>query len=319
MSDGDLHNEGLSDDPPRVASPAPKNATGSHTADRLRRTEGGVGHARTGAPPTNGTHRDLQRASVRPGIATDPASGGHINGAANVHRPARDDEVFQTAPGCTAPPMSMDGSGDPDVLSAVVTIERLSHLMRSAEHASGLKPVHWDVLRYLARCNRFSNAPSAVARYLGTSKGTISQTINVLCARGLVEKTARNGERRSVALYLTREGWEILGDDPWQRLLDNRPGWRDVLRGPLGEVLAGLLDEALRERARATFGTCASCVHFDASEQGSALVEGVSEAATCDDQRPMAGRCSRFRTPVSGSDASRMCCAHSSLGARGER
>ena len=97
-------------------------------------------------------------------------------------------------------------------------IARLARLMRAAEHEIGLNPAQWEALRFLANCNSRSNSPIALTRYLGATKGTISQTIITLVNKGLVEKKIRKGERRSVALTVTGEGHELLAEDPWLRV-----------------------------------------------------------------------------------------------------
>jgi len=100
----------------------------------------------------------------------------------------------------------------------VTDLARLARLMRAAEHEIGLNPAQWEALRFLSRCNENSNSPIALTRYLGATKGTISQTVIALVNKGLVSKANREGERRSVALTLTDEGREYLKEDPWKRV-----------------------------------------------------------------------------------------------------
>ena len=81
------------------------------------------------------------------------------------------------------------------------TLERLSTLVQQAvrDDASrqGLLPIHWQVLAYLARANRYSDIPIAVAEYLGITRGTVSQTLAVLERKGLIAKEGdeRHGKR----------------------------------------------------------------------------------------------------------------------------
>ena len=56
-------------------------------------------------------------------------------------------------------------------------LERLSRLIRQQGFHEGLNPAQWEALRYVSRANRFSNSPGALAQYLGSTKGTVSQTI----------------------------------------------------------------------------------------------------------------------------------------------
>jgi DNA-binding MarR family transcriptional regulator len=100
----------------------------------------------------------------------------------------------------------------------VQSLERLTRLIRADEHTGDLNPAQWSALRYLSRCNRFSNAPAALTRYLGATKGTVSQTLIALERKGLIEKSVRPGEARSVILSLTEEGEKRLLADPWNIL-----------------------------------------------------------------------------------------------------
>ena len=71
-------------------------------------------------------------------------------------------------------------------LRAASLIDRLGRLMRSGEHAGDLNPAQWEALRYLARANRFSRTPAALAQYLGSTRGTVSQTLIALEDHGRI-------------------------------------------------------------------------------------------------------------------------------------
>ena len=64
------------------------------------------------------------------------------------------------------------------------SIERMAALMRAEERRRcaecGLQPVHLQVLDYLLICNQYSNTPAAVSKYLGMTRGTVSQTLLLL-------------------------------------------------------------------------------------------------------------------------------------------
>ena len=76
--------------------------------------------------------------------------------------------------------MADDEDDDADGQMIVWPLERLARLMRAREHEDGLNPAQWEALRFLSRANRFSNAPGALTRYLGATKGTVSQTLMAL-------------------------------------------------------------------------------------------------------------------------------------------
>ena len=87
-------------------------------------------------------------------------------------------------------------------------IERMANLLRAeARRVDGqLQPVHLQALAYLARCNRYSDTAGALTEYLGLTKGTVSQTLNVLEREGLIAREEDPADRRRVRLRLTPAG-----------------------------------------------------------------------------------------------------------------
>jgi len=130
----------------------------------------------------------------------------------------------------------------------VADLARLARLMRAAEHEIGLNPAQWEALRFLSRCNENSNSPIALSRYLGATKGTISQTVIALVNKGLVTKTNREGERRSVALFLTDEGRAFMKEDPWKRVEKAFEKKGPKKQARTARTLSQLLDEELAAR-----------------------------------------------------------------------
>jgi DNA-binding MarR family transcriptional regulator len=141
-------------------------------------------------------------------------------------------------------------------------LERLTRLMRTGEHEGGLNPAQWEALRYLSRANRFSNSPIALTRFLGSTKGTISQTIKALERKGFITKAPRQDEGRSICLSLTPKGTDALKHDPlaeFSKSLDDLSG---KSRRRLAKGLADLLETDLKRREQLSFGICSSCRHF---------------------------------------------------------
>jgi DNA-binding MarR family transcriptional regulator len=149
-----------------------------------------------------------------------------------------------------------------DGWSIALPLERLARLMRAGEHGEGLNPAQREALRYLARANRFSNSPGAVTRYLGATKGTISQTLKALERKGLLVKSARPGERRSVILTLTPAADQALATDPWTKLAAAAAGLGGKTRRRFARGLEELLSDELATGGFTRFGTCASCRYF---------------------------------------------------------
>lgn len=150
----------------------------------------------------------------------------------------------------------------------IPSLERLARLARAGEHGGGLNPAQWEALRYLARANRFSNSPGALTRYLGATKGTISQTLMSLERKGFITKTERVGERRSVSLVLTPRGHEALAGNSWVRLAAAAENLGHKTRRRLAKGLRELLATELSHGNHESFGQCPTCRFFRENNKG---------------------------------------------------
>lgn len=151
-------------------------------------------------------------------------------------------------------------------------IDQLANLLRSEQRKDGaeegLQPVHIQVLDYLARCNRFSNTPLAVSQYLGASKGTTSQSIQLLCNKGYLSKRGDSEDKRITRLFLTTQGSTFIHDHPllksWNKICNTLP------EGELEqcqETLISLLRGLQQANGNRSFGICRSCQHFSIHPQ----------------------------------------------------
>ncbi len=181
-------------------------------------------------------------------------------------------------------------------------IERLARLMQAGEYAEGLNPAQWEALRYLSRANRFSNSPGALTRYLGATKGTISQTLMALERKGFVGKAVRQGEKRSVALTLTVKGEAALSRDPWARLAADAEGLGGKTRRRLAKGLRQLLGNELDRSHHHSFGLCATCRFHRANGRES------------DPHGPHF--CLLLELPLSADDSRRICIEHEAASTR---
>lgn len=158
-------------------------------------------------------------------------------------------------------------------------LDRLTISLRAQERRAaadvGVQPVHLQILGYLCRCNRYSNTPIAVSEYLGIQKGTISQSLALLEAKGYLTKTPDCDDRRVVRLKLTENGYRLGKPD------QGAPATHEAL-GALAPPQASALEEqlqALLARLNAgpgnrSFGACPTCVHF--GRDGQALRCGLT-------------------------------------------
>lgn len=146
-------------------------------------------------------------------------------------------------------------------------IERISNLLRSEERkkyaAIGLQPVHIQVMDYLSTCNRFSDTPVAVADYLGITKGTISQSIQVLERKNYLEKSQDSDDGRVVHLALSAEGKQLLDELKPVDVFAQAQAAID-LQGftTIEQALSFILAELQKANNAKSFGVCHSCVNF---------------------------------------------------------
>jgi len=152
------------------------------------------------------------------------------------------------------------------------TLERLCNLLRTdARHRAlphGLRPVQVEALLYLARCNHYSDTPQAVTEFLGSTKGTVSQTLKVLERERLLAKSTDPADRRVVRLRLTDAGRELADELSvpavlQEALADDRVPI-ERLAGDLRHLLAGLQ----RAAGHRTFGACHTCRFFRREDSG---------------------------------------------------
>lgn len=150
--------------------------------------------------------------------------------------------------------------------------ELFVHLGRAARgedcaDAPAMTAAQWTALRFFARANRASRTPSAFAEFQATTRGTASQTIKTLAARGLLARQRAEHDRRSVRFEPTAAGRALLARDPLRHLaavLGQLPAVeRAALMRLLPEVVAGLA----RERGANAFGTCGNCDHYQTRGQ----------------------------------------------------
>ncbi len=152
-------------------------------------------------------------------------------------------------------------------------IERIGNLLRAEERRVGsegsLQEVHLQALFYLSRCNRYSNTPAGVTDYLGATKGTVSQTLQVLEKKGYITKERDQKDRRVLHLDLTLKGKRFLNQVVPPPLFSDalKTISPDRLRSLEGQ-LTNLLVALQRANQSRSFGVCQTCRYF-LKEEGS--------------------------------------------------
>jgi MarR family transcriptional regulator, negative regulator of the multidrug operon emrRAB len=146
-------------------------------------------------------------------------------------------------------------------------IERISTLLRAEQRkkytALGLQPVHAQVVEFLAKCNRHSDTPAAVGEYLGLTKGTMSQTLQVLERKGYIAKNMDVTDGRIIHLSLTEAGVKLVDEF---RPLDVFEQAESLVAkqnfSTLEQALQATLEALQTANQSKSFGLCRTCTHF---------------------------------------------------------
>jgi DNA-binding MarR family transcriptional regulator len=148
-------------------------------------------------------------------------------------------------------------------------IKRLARVEENEWWNSDLKPAQHTALEYLARANRFSRKPSQIAGFLGSTRGTVSQTLKALVEKGfIVEEHCPELDKRSKSFVLTVKGFERLTKtDTLTEALDGIP--REKLL-EIALTLRPVLNKVLLKKKQRDFGLCRRCKHFEKQGEGGA-------------------------------------------------
>lgn len=144
---------------------------------------------------------------------------------------------------------------DTDLQIAAV-LDRLARVQAALRRAEGLTDAQVAALGYLARANRFSRSPSAVADYLATTRGTASQTLKSLADKGLMREHALPEDKRLRRYDLTEAGQAVAG-----RLAAAQPYGAFSQPAEMLDALKSVLQRGLAALGGRTFGLCRTCDH----------------------------------------------------------
>lgn len=158
-------------------------------------------------------------------------------------------------------------------------LQRISRTARGLQYAHGLNPAQWEGLRFVAGANRFSRTPGALATFLGTTKGTASQTLIALEKKGYLARRSDHGDRRVAYLEPTSAGEAMLANDPL-RLLDEVAA---SLPADEATALRCGLERLTRKLAARNggceMGVCKACGHVQGPvADGNAVMCGLKQA-----------------------------------------
>jgi len=168
-------------------------------------------------------------------------------------------------------------------------IDRLTRLNAAEEWNGPLNPSQFAALGYLARANRFSRAPSHVADYLATTRGTASQTLKALARKDLIAEARSETDKRSIRYDVTADGAALLEDmSGLSQVIETLPS---NVAANLATSLKALVLALLHQRGGRSFGLCDTCCHHDKTATG--------------------GHCRLLDIPLEPDEASQLCHEHS--------
>src|SRR3954467_15896795 len=103
---------------------------------------------------------------------------------------------------------------------SIELLEQVARILWFEGAKHGLRDREWMALRFLSRANRFSRTPSALASYVGTTRGTASFIIGELERLGYLERQRSAQDKRSVMLSVAQQGIKSLVRDPVNVLVE---------------------------------------------------------------------------------------------------
>lgn len=167
-------------------------------------------------------------------------------------------------------------------------INRLSRLESAQDWSGAINPAQRAALDYLGRANRFSRSPSHVADFLGTTRGTTSQTLKSLMRKGFVSEERSDLDKRTISYRLTDTGRSMI--ETRSLLLTALEELPDADLTLIEASLRRVLNAAVRENGSKPFGICRTCRHFN--------------------QRKTGGYCALLHVALDGAETEKICHEH---------
>ena len=184
-------------------------------------------------------------------------------------------------------------------MSARETAELLllvGRLVQAEGYHGKLSPAQWMALRFFARANSFSRTPSAFAEFQATTRGTASQAIKALEARGYLVRQRSEADGRSVSLRLTDKGKEALARDPFEVLVRAVGSLDAEEQTAMHDAVHHVLTTVAASGAHRHFGVCQDCANL-----GGEMCGNLTSAS------PSALKCLLLGVPIESADAGLLC------------
>ncbi|WP_027535946.1 MarR family winged helix-turn-helix transcriptional regulator [Bradyrhizobium sp. WSM3983] len=159
----------------------------------------------------------------------------------------------------------------------------------------GMRDREWMALRFLFRANRFSRTPSALASYVGTTRGTASFIIGELERLGYVERKRSAKDKRSVMLSVTQQGKKFLARDPVNGLVEAIAVLDDDSNIRFRDTLRHVLDQADAAEQRHHTDVCKRCIFLR------------EDRTSSENKTTVEFTCRLFRAPIAEAEIDLLC------------
>lgn len=169
-------------------------------------------------------------------------------------------------------------------------INRLARLDASESWIGNLNPAQRSAMEYLARANRFSRSPSHAAAFLGTTRGTTTQTFKALARKGYISEERSRTDKRSISYTLTKLGLQAIS--ALSILTESLDAIAPLELDQIESSLRAILGTAISSNGQKAFGVCRTCRYFEGRKDAgycdllNAALEPVEIAQICHEQIP---------------------------------
>jgi DNA-binding MarR family transcriptional regulator len=183
---------------------------------------------------------------------------------------------------------------------AVELLLQAARVAQAEDSTSELRSAEWMALRFIARANRFSRTPSALAYFQATTRATASHAVKQLEAGGFIVKEPSKNDGRSFNLVLTGKGREALARDPVEALVGAIRSLPEENRDAIHEALRLTLVKLSESGEHRHFDICRDCMFLSGKPNGGG--NGKSPGASAPDYK-----CRMFRTEIDAGDVNLLC------------
>ncbi|TYO66898.1 winged helix DNA-binding protein [Bradyrhizobium hipponense] len=178
---------------------------------------------------------------------------------------------------------------------SIELLEQVARILWFEGTKHGLRDREWMALRFLSRANRFSRTPSALASYVGTTRGTASFIIGELERLGYLERTRSAKDKRSVMLSVTQQGKKFLVRDPVNVLVEAIGVLDNDAKVRFRDGLRHVLDQSDAAEQRHHTDVCKRCIFLR------------EDRTTTDSKTAAEYTCRLFRAPIAEAEVQLLC------------